>query len=276
MKMKALIVHTFRELFAKATLYVLAGISTLVILFVLLGLSAETSGMGVTVLLFGKELGPPLPADKFGEFVLMMQAGFANALYAGLVLFGVFATAGVIPDMLEKGTVDLYLSKPISRWELLLGKYFGATAVMFTNVFYFIGALWVIIGIKLGVWNAHFILSTISLTFTFACLYSIVAFIGVLSRNTALSIIGAFLYLFVVSPLLEKRVELLFLLFKGDFSRRILDGMYYIFPQISAMQEDLVNQIAKGDINWKPFLQSFLSGTVILLGAVGILNKKDF
>ncbi len=276
MKISALIVHTFRELFAKTILYILLGISTLVIAVMLLGLSASESDGMVSVLVFGGTMGPPMPVDKFAEIVMMLQTALANGLYAGIVLFGVFATASVIPDMLEKGTVDLYLSKPISRTELLLGKYLGAIAVMFANALYFIGALWLIVGIKLGVWNVYFLLSALTLTFIFLCLYSIVVFLGVWTRNTAVTIIGAFFYLFVVGPLLQSREQTLFLLSQNELYHKIINGMYYLLPQLSAVQENLKAQITGEGLEWRPVIQAFLCAVVIFLGSTEVLKRKDF
>ncbi len=276
MKLKALILNTFRELIAKVTLLVIAAFSTGILVFMAVALSVKQDSLGTIVTLLGNELGPPLSPESLIEFVKMMQWGFANGLYSGIVLFGVFATAGILPDLLEKGAVDLYLSKPLSRWELISGKYIGAITVMFANVLYFIGALWIVIGLKVGVWNANFLLSIFSLTFTFACLYTIVTFFGVITRSTAISIIGAFAYLFIISPLLFNREQTLFLFLKDDISRKIVDTLYNILPQISALQEDLKTQIIDGSFTWKPFIQSAVSSAIIFLGASEILKRKDF
>ena len=276
MKLWALIIQTFYELKAKATLAVLAGISTLIILFLLVSLSSVETADGVRVVIFGNPITPALPPEKLSDVVLQLQAGLANGLYAGLVLFGVFATASIIPDALEKGSVDLYLSKPLPRWELLIGKYLGAIAVVLINVVYFIGALWLIFGIRLGVWNVQLLLSAFTLTFVYGCLYSIVVYFGVVSRNTAISIIGAFLYLFVVSNALYHRKEFLYLASSNQLYRGVLDGLYYILPQLSPISDSIQRQITNQKIDAMPFVQSFLSSTVIFLGSVAILRKKDF
>ena len=276
MKILALITHTFRELTAKATLIVLASISTLIIVFVLLAISARETEGGITLLLFGNPMGLEMPLEKFSEFIEGMESTFAGGLFGGLVLFGVFATAGIVPDMLEKGTVDLYLSKPIARWELLLGKYLGAVTVVFANVLYFIGALWLIFGVKLGVWNVQFLLSVFTLTFVFASLYSIVANLGVASRNTAISIIGAFLYLFVVSGLLEHRARTLYLVSENSIYRTFIDCLYYALPQLSSVQDEIKQQITHETVRWEPFLQCLVSSMVIFAGGASILRKRDF
>ncbi len=276
MKFLALIGQTFRELKSKATLAVLVGISTIIILVVLIGLSVTETASGSMLMLFGNPVSPELPFDKMVFLVTEVQSGLANGLYAGLVLFGVFATAGLIPEMLEKGTIDLFLSKPIARWALLSGKYAGAAVVVLGNVLYFIGSLWLIFGAKTGVWNLNFLLSALTVTFVFACLYAIVVVLGVVSRNTALSIIGAFLYLFVISSLLYHREQSLYLISANGLYRGAVDGLYYVLPQLSAMQDNIARQITNGTIDWRPFLQSTLSSAVIFAGGAALFSRKDF
>jgi ABC-type transport system involved in multi-copper enzyme maturation permease subunit len=276
MKVVALILNTFRELLAKATLIILAIISTLILIGVALAVSTSTGPDGVTLLLFGGQATPPLPPENIGMLLQPLKLGLAGGLFTGIILFGVFATAGIIPDALEKGTVDLYLSKPIHRWELLLGKQLGAVFAIFLNIIYFIGALCVIFGLRLGVWDFSFLLSGLSMAFMFACFFSLVVFTGVVSRSTAISIIVAFLYLFVFGSLLESRQTTLYRISEGTIYRAVLDGLYYIFPQVNAMQSNVMKQITSQPMDWVPFLQSFLSGVALFGAGAFVMQRRDF
>ncbi|HEX7572658.1 MAG TPA: ABC transporter permease subunit, partial [Bacteroidota bacterium] len=228
MKIITLVRGTIRELAAKATLYVLAGISTLMLIFAALAIGADSTADGMSITFFGKPASPPVTHETLADLAGKLEAGFAGGLFFGVVVFGVFGTAGVIPDALEKGTVDLYLSKPIARWQLLLGKYLGSVTVMFLNILYFIGGLWLIVGVKVGVWNTQFLLSSFLLTYVFASLYAVVALFGVVSRNMAIAIIAGILYLLLVAGPLESRQTGLYLLSESGIYRGILDGLYYI------------------------------------------------
>ena len=275
MKIWGLITITLRELSAKATLIVLAGISTLIILGIFLSLSSSQVEDGINLMFFGSSVGSPVSHESLNKIVHGIQATLTKSLFLGIVLFGVIATAGIIPSALEKGTVDLYLSKPIARWELLLGKYLGAVVLMLFNIVYFLSALWFVFGIKVGVWNGQFFLSSITLTFVFACLFSIVTLLGVLFRGPAIPIIGTFLYLFV-GNLLEQREQVLYLISENPMYQRILDGLYYILPQISAMEANIANQITQQGLDWRPFAQSILSAGMLFGGSVAIFSKRDF
>jgi ABC-type transport system involved in multi-copper enzyme maturation permease subunit len=276
MMLIVLITNTFRELLAKATLVVLASISTLIIVVTLLSFSSQTTSDGVSLMMFGTPVSPALPLDKVTEFVQTVQVGMAKGMFAGVILFGIFATAGIIPDTLQKGTIDLYLSKPIARWELLLGKYFGGVAVMLANVVYFVGALFLIFGVKTGVWNVGFLFSTLSMTFAFACLFSLVVFLGMIFRNVAIPMIGSFLYLMVISGILQQREATLYLISENGIYRGFLDTLYYLLPQISALQENIANQIMHTGVDWKPFVFSLGSSCLLLGGAAAAFSRRDF
>ncbi|RPH35331.1 hypothetical protein EHM92_06345, partial [bacterium] len=86
MKLLTLILHTFREVSAKATLWVLAGISTLILLVVALGFSTETTTNGVVVMFFGQATTPPLEKAQLEQAIATMQAGLAGGLMAGVFL----------------------------------------------------------------------------------------------------------------------------------------------------------------------------------------------
>lgn len=276
MNILVLIRLTLRELSSKATMYILAGISTLVLLGVALAVSVTSSADGETLMLFGQQVSPPVPAADLARAVQQMQAGLAGGLFTGIILFGVFATAGVIPDMLERGTVDLYLSKPLSRWQLLLGKYAGAVAAIAINILYFMAGAWLVFGLKCGVWGPQLLISSFTMMFMFASLYALVVFFATWTRSTAATIILTYLYLFILGGILQNREYSLYLISENTIYRTIVDGIYYLFPQISAMQENAAKQIMGLEMDWKPFLQSFLSGSVFLLAAAVILKRRDF
>lgn len=276
MKILTLILATFRELFSKATLYVLLGISTVIMLGTLASVSADHTDEGVILKAFGNPVGPPIAVDEMETVVFGMQSGLAKGLFLGIMLFGVFATAGIIPETFEKGTVDLYLSKPLARWELLFGKYLGAFAVLLVVILYFIGGIWLGFGARTGIWNIQLLLSSVTMSFMFGCIFSIVLFLGVVFRNMAIPIIGCFLYLVFIDNLLDSRQEILFLFSENKVYRTILDGLYYILPQLAGMQRGLENQILHKTIEWNPFAQSLLSAAGIFGVAAAIMKRRDF
>ena len=276
MKILVLIADTLRELSGKAMLIILISVSTLFLLGSLLAFSARETPEGVILSFFGREAGAAVPPDQVALFVDGIQSGLVSGLLTGVVLFGVFATAGVVPALLEKGVADLYLSKPLSRWELLGGKYLGAVAAVFICALYFIGALFLVFGLRAGVWNVNLLLAMLGVLLVFAAIHAIVVFIGVLSGSTALSILGAYFYLFVLANVLNGREATLYIFSSNEIFRSSVDGLYYLFPQIPGMRDEIVKFVGRGEARWEPFVQSAASGLAILFGAALIFRRKDF
>ncbi|MER3524059.1 MAG: hypothetical protein C4326_08315 [Ignavibacteria bacterium] len=276
MSILTLIRGTIRELLSKATLYVLLGISTLVLLGTLVAISAQQTNEGIVLHLFGLPISTPAQPEELMPSVYNMQAGLARGLFVGIMLFGVFATASLIPDSLEKGIVDLYLSKPLARWELLAGRSLGGVCAIGAVTVYFIAGVWLTFGIRAGVWNVHFLLSSITMTLMFAVIGSMLAVLGVIFRNAAVPIIGCFLYLMVVDNLLDSRQTVLYMLSENPLYRTACDVFSYALPQVSSMQRELSNQILQRPVAWQAFLQPILSAFGLFGVAAFIMHRKDF
>jgi ABC-type transport system involved in multi-copper enzyme maturation permease subunit len=105
------------------------------------------------------------------------------------LLISIVITAFFIPNMLRKGTVDLLLAKPIHRVSLLGYKYVGGMTFMFLNTSFLVGCLWLVIGVRSGIWNAAFLLMIFVLTFQFAIFYSVSTVFAVLTRSPIVCIL---------------------------------------------------------------------------------------
>jgi ABC-type transport system involved in multi-copper enzyme maturation permease subunit len=105
------------------------------------------------------------------------------------VLLGIVITSFFIPNMLRKGTVDLLLVKPISRWLLLLYKYLGGLTFILLSTAYAIGGVWLALGLRSGLWANGTLILILSITFFFAILYAVSTFVGVVTRSVVTSIL---------------------------------------------------------------------------------------
>lgn len=117
------------------------------------------------------------------------------------VLLGVIITSFFLPNMLRKGTIDMLLVKPIHRWVLLIYKYIGGLTFIFASTAYAIGGMWLVLGIRTGLWANEALLLIPTITFFFAILYAISTFVGVITRSTVAAImmtIGAWFCFFAI------------------------------------------------------------------------------
>ncbi|CAN5346924.1 hypothetical protein BH10PLA2_BH10PLA2_32080 [soil metagenome] len=134
----------------------------------------------------------PMPffSSSLNSAVYWIEDRLVNRYGAWIgILAGVVITAFFIPNMLRKGTIDLLLAKPIPRWSLLLYKYIGGLSFVFLNASFVIVGLWVVLGLRSGIWAPGFLVAIFGITFFFAILYAVSTFFAVLTRSPIVSIL---------------------------------------------------------------------------------------
>jgi ABC-type transport system involved in multi-copper enzyme maturation permease subunit len=120
------------------------------------------------------------------------------------ILGGVIISSFFIPNMLRKGTIDLLLVKPMHRWVLLCYKYVGGLTFIFINNAYAIIGIWLVLGLRSGIWANWFLLLIFVLTFFFAILYAVSTLMAVLTGSAVTAIlvtVGAWFVFFLVGHL---------------------------------------------------------------------------
>jgi ABC-type transport system involved in multi-copper enzyme maturation permease subunit len=106
------------------------------------------------------------------------------------LLVGVILTAFFVPNMLRKGAIDMLLVKPIHRTTLLLYKYLGGLTFVFLNALVAVGGVYLVIGVRTGVWAPAVLLLVPAITSYFAILYAVSVLFGVLTRSPIVPIIA--------------------------------------------------------------------------------------
>jgi len=106
-----------------------------------------------------------------------------------IMLIAVIVTSFFIPNMLRPGSVVMLLSKPISRTTLLLFKYFGGLFFVLILATVMVGGVWLITGIRAGVWAPGVFVVIPLMTLSFAILYAISTVCAVWSRNSIVCIL---------------------------------------------------------------------------------------
>src|SRR3990172_9106113 len=165
------------------------------------------------------------------QSVNLVQKGFLDISWALIVFFSLVSTASFIPSMLEKGTIDLLISKPVSRFTILLSKYLGAVLFMFLSMVFLLGSIWLILSAKSGYWDFQFLIAIPLITLAFAVMYSINVFIGLTTQSTIISILVNFFLIFVLCPILSIREGLIFTFVKNTGVQFVFNFLYWVFPK---------------------------------------------
>lgn len=130
------------------------------------------------------------PATSLGSVIFFIQNTLLNGLGAGVaIVMGVVVTSFYIPNMMRKGSIDLMLSKPLGRVTLLINKYLGGLSFMFIFSTVAVGSVWLVFGLRSGLWNPKFLLLILVWTYFFGILYSVSTLISVWTRNSIASLL---------------------------------------------------------------------------------------
>ncbi len=148
------------------------------------------------------------PGEHNLGFVLwVVEDQLINGLGSGIaLLISMIITAFFIPNMLRKGSIDLLISKPIGRTQLLLYKYIGGLTFIFILSCVAIGGVWLVLCARSGVWDPTFLVVIPILTFTFAILYAVSTLVAVFTRSPIAAMLcstGFAVFLYIVGKVKE-------------------------------------------------------------------------
>jgi ABC-type transport system involved in multi-copper enzyme maturation permease subunit len=277
-----LLVLTFRELWAKRIVLGLFLISSLVLLVITFALNLDVvEGSLEGLRLFGEEASPdPEQGGPSGgqlslsRVVIAVESIVAGAAYWVGILLALFASSGLFSDLQAPGRVELMLSKPIGRLQVLVGHVLGVWAAISALTVYLMGGTWLIMSLKSGVWNPRFLVSTLLVIGMFAVMYGAVMLMNVWTGSTALTLIVAYGLIFV-SLVLAGAGEIA--PFLGPVGEPVFWVLYHVLPNFTEVTT-LVTALAKDQpvSSWYPLLSSLLFGAAAY-GLTGLLFvRRDF
>ena len=265
-----IILSTLREAFAKKIFLGFFIISTIIILVFLFAVNVDSVEGMVNMMETGGQ-------DAIKEVVVGFEVLMLNLSYLLIVTFCLVSVSSFIPNMLEKGNIDLLLSKPISRANIILGKFLGGVVLVFFSLVYMIGFVWLILSSKSGYWHFPFLYSILWLTFSFAVIYSVVIFLGLTTQSTVLTIIITIFLVYVVTPLLAVREEVIFTFITNGAIKFIFNFLYYILPKPSDINTTAVSIVSGTAVkSYQPVITSFLFMVIALLSSILYFRKKDY
>lgn len=276
---------TFQELRAKKITLGLFFVCTLAWLVLSFALNLDVvEGTIAGIRIFGLDASPTHRDPDTGElvrqavsldsFVLGVQQFVGGAAYLLGTLLGLFATAPLIAGLLERGRIDLLLSKPAGRSRLLAGHVLGVWTAALVVAAYLIGAVWLVMSLKTGVWNPAFLWSAGIIAAMFAVMYGVVLLIGVTTQSTALALIVSYGLIFI-SAIFAAHEQLVPQLTPPW--RQVFLGLYHTLPnfiEVTAVMAKLAGREAVA--SWYPFGSSLLFGLFAYATAFLWFERRDF
>lgn len=126
------------------------------------------------------------------RFIQALLAGFV-ADTAGVLLTLIW-TAGFLPGFLAPSAASVLLVKPVPRWALLAGKFFGVLAFVAVMATLFVTGTWLALGLRTDVWEPRYLLSIPILLVHFLLFFSVSCLLAVWTRSTVACGLGTLLF----------------------------------------------------------------------------------
>lgn len=262
-KFMAILYDTFLEVVHRKMLYLYGAVTFIVLLIFILIPNIQIDGQSIID-------DDPLIMGFIGEVL----ARFITGYFDFSILLMVFGSAGLLPAYLNKGRIELNLSKPISRPSLLMMKFTSVYFIMISILILMCLPLWAVLSIRLGdvMWSFF---PGLGMAFVeFFMIYCILFILGLVSRSTAVGIIGYFA-ISMGTSLLAKREFAYSIL--NETWQTVLDTIYHILPKLSEVSDNTLTVIQNvGITNSYAIWSSLLFCVILILGSIYIFMKKDY
>ena len=275
--------EVFREAAARWTLIAYFAVSTLFIAIFATAVNLDiVNGALAGAKLFGQSVEMGGRTIDIDHLVLGFESGFSGFLYVVGTFLALFATAHLVPRLQEKGTIDLYLSRPMGRVPLLLSRYSGGLLLAAANLTYLLGSLYLIIFWKTHVAHPRFLLAGLSILFTTAALLAFAFLVGVVTSSTGVSLMTTYA-LFFLSVLLAAHQKIAAAV-SSEWAAKLVHGLYWVFPKTAELGRATVALVAGrgtfrgvADMNYASvYGSSAIFGLATLFLACWIFSRKDF
>ena len=275
--------EVFREAAARWVLIAYFALSSLFIVIFALGVNLDVvNGALAGARLFGQSVDVGGRSIEIDKLVLGFESGFSAFLYLVGTFLALFATAHLVPRLQEKGTIDLYLSRPVGRVPLLLSRYAGGLLLAAANLLYLIGSMWLIVVWKTRVFHPRFLLSGLVILFAVATLLAFAFLIGVITSSTGVSLMATYAVFFLSAILVAR--ERIAAAVSTETAASIVKGLYWILPKTAEIGQATVALVAGkeapprlADVHYLAVYGSTAAfGVAALALSAFLFSRKDF
>jgi ABC-type transport system involved in multi-copper enzyme maturation permease subunit len=284
--MKVLVANiedVMREAAARWTLLAYFFLSSLFILIFAFAVNLDiVEGSLAGAKLFGNQVNMSGSQISIEQLVLGFESGFSGFLYFLCTFLAIFATAHLVPRMQEKGTIDLYLSRPVARVKLLLSRYVAGLLLAGANIFYLIVSMWLIVIWKTHVVHPRFLIAGVIILFVVATLLAFAFLIGVVTSSTAVSIMTTYA-IFFFGLMLAGHKHFAAVVSK-DWQAGLINSLYWIIPKSAELFAAVISFVSDkhlpAELNAALTPPPFLSTAAFAVGCLALasflFHRKEF
>jgi ABC-type transport system involved in multi-copper enzyme maturation permease subunit len=185
----ALFIDSYRELNARRLFWIALVINVVAVMFCgALGIKDGT----LTLFAWKTPIDPDFlrfinPAEFYKG--LFTYFGVSIWLTWAATILALVSTTSIFPDFLAGGSIDIYLSKPISRLWLFIMKYLGGMIFVALQVTVFAIGGFLVLGLRANDWEPTVFLAIPLVVSVFSFLYCFCVLLGVITRSAIASLL---------------------------------------------------------------------------------------
>ncbi|MBS4016355.1 MAG: ABC transporter permease [Candidatus Latescibacteria bacterium] len=211
-----------------------------------------------------------------GEEAKVIKDIGLNSITLFSVLIAILIGGRLVYKEIEKRTIFLILSRPIYRWQFIVGKFFGLMLVLFESILIMTGIFYLMM-LVLGIQANFYLLWAVVLTFfELAIVTSIAIFFSTFSTPITSSVFTFALY-FIGH--LTRDLKTLAAISKSPPATLISDVLYYVLPNLSNFNvkaQVVHNALLDYRVILLTILYSIVYSAFVLFISCLIFRKKDF
>lgn len=252
-KVSAIALNTFKEAVRDRILYA-------ILIFALVMLAGSTVLVSISV---------------GGEAKILKDLGLACISLFG-TLIAIFLGIGLVSKEIEKRTVYTVLSKPIHRYQFILGKYLGLVLTLLVNVSVMTLGLIGLVYLWEGMSSLSLLLAVL---FIFLELLLVTALALLFSTFSSPTLSAIFTLCLFVAGHLSADLRLFATRFGGAVTKLSAEALYYLLPNLSRLnfKDQAVQGVGiDGSTVALSFLYALLYTATLVLAAMAVFQRRDF
>ena len=262
--------HTLFESLHRRVAVILIILAVVIVAVLLMLIRFETADDGTLLATTGRMVTVPASSLLPGLMNGLLQFSLTLWLFVAL-----FAAAPLLTTHLEKGWVELLLSKGVPRWQIVLGRYAGAVGLVAVALFVLNGLPAIYFWLRAGYSPGKNFGALLLALFSFAAVLALMNLLSVLQMGSAIPVMAGYLQLALSSMLANRTAFYAFL--TSDWVQFFLDWSYRILPKHSELGGLASVFLEDGAIDaWWPIWSTGL----FLVGALGlscwVFHRKSF
>jgi ABC-type transport system involved in multi-copper enzyme maturation permease subunit len=214
---------------------------------------------------------------KIAQFYDFLLSALLNGTTQLVILVGLFTVSFTVNSVVKKGVLDIFLSFPIRRWEILTGAFLFGIVFMAVILLITIFGVWLVHSMIFGIYNAETLHFGLLSLLGFAVMLHFVLIFSFGFRSPIAGLLIAICYSLLISPIITA-INQVSKDLQSVVAKEIISAIYWILPKSADLSGPFmkVGQSLSGDNLWYIISSTILFVFAVFGLTITIFEKKDY